>query len=263
MVDTLSAAAVAVLSTADAVEKCELTRHMAAAWKNGTIGVIGTTAPPDRPARPERPQLMAPRNMPKRSTGPSGRPALIHALCHIELNAVDLAWDIIARFTDQDLPTAFYDDWVQVAVDEALHFDLLRALLLDLGHDYGDFPAHDGLWQAAEQTAHSLSARLAVVPCTHEARGLDTTPPTLDRLRTKGESKMVDALDIIYRDEITHVAAGVHWLSVIAERQGQSPRDLFASELHQHYKGGLKPPFNEAARSQAGMSPDWYQPLAR
>jgi uncharacterized ferritin-like protein (DUF455 family) len=217
-----------------------------------------------RPARPEHPHLLPPRDMPKRSTaGGKNRLALVHALCHIELNAVDLAWDIIARFTDQALPKAFYDDWVQVALDEAIHFEMLAQVLEQEGSSYGAFPAHDGLWQAATQTADSLSARLAVVPCTHEARGLDTTPPTLARLQAKGDHVLSEALEVIYRDEITHVAAGVRWLTYVAEQRAQEPEQLFAIELATHYKGGLKPPFNVEARAEAGMGEDWYLPLAR
>lgn len=261
---TLAEAAVLVLTTSSPADKCALTQQIASAWAAGEIAEVGCCPPPDRPARPQQPQLLPPKDMPKRSTGPGkGRPALIHALCHIELNAVDLAWDIVARFTDQDLPRAFYDDWVQVAVDEALHYQMLEQMLIGLGEHYGAFPAHDGLWQAAEQTAHSLSARLAIVPCTHEARGLDTTPPTLARLQAQGEQAMADALQIIYRDEITHVAAGVRWLTLVAERQGVDPAALFATELGRHYKGGLKPPFNDAARAEAGMTPAWYMPVAR
>lgn len=264
MTETLSAAAVQILNTAKAAEKCRLSRVLAERWQSGALSAVGTCPPPDRPARPEHPLLLPPREMPKRSTGAGkNRVALVHALCHIELNAVDLAWDIIARFTDQDLPKAFYDDWVQVALDEAIHFEMLAANLEQSGSYYGAFPAHDGLWQAATQTAGSLSARLAVVPCTHEARGLDTTPPTLARLQAKGDTALSEVLEVIYRDEITHVAAGVRWLTHLAERQGCKPEELFAAEVAAHYKGGLKPPFNAEARAEAGMGEAWYLPLAR
>jgi uncharacterized ferritin-like protein (DUF455 family) len=264
MVETLSAAAVSILNTADAREKCQLTHQIAALWQSGSIAQVGHCAPPDRPARPEKPELLAPREMPKRSTiAGKKQSALIHALCHIELNAVDLAWDMVARFTDADLPKAFYDDWVKVALDEAVHFEMLLAMLTEMESFYGAYPAHDGLWEAASKTAHSLSARLAIIPCTHEARGLDTTPNTLERLRRQGETSMAEALEIIYRDEITHVAAGVRWLTLEATRQGKSPAVLFGEELAIYYKGGLKPPFNAKARAEAGMTPDWYEPHQR
>lgn len=261
---TLAAAAVLVLTTADPGEKGHLTRRIAAAWTSGEIGEVGAALPPDRPARPDHPQLLPPREMPKRSTGPGkGRAGLLHALAHIELNAVDLAWDIIARFTDQGLPRAFYDDWVQVAVEEAEHFDLLEATLRRYDSFYGAMPAHDGLWQAAEKTAHDLAARLAVVPMTLEARGLDTTPPTVDRLRAQGEDVVVAALEVIYADEIKHVAAGVRWMRHVAAERGCDPATLYAAMLSAHFPGGLKAPFNEPARDQAGFPAAWYTPLVK
>jgi uncharacterized ferritin-like protein (DUF455 family) len=261
---TLTAAAVTVLTAADPAEKCRLTQAHAQAWRDGAITAIGTVPPPARPARPAHPALRPPREMPKRSTGPGkGRLGLLHALAHIELNAIDLAWDLIARFAAEAPPRAFHDDWVQVAADEADHFQRLEADLHRLGSHYGALPAHDGLWQAAEQTAGSLAARLAIVPCTHEARGLDTTPATLDRLRAAGETAIAETLAVIYRDEITHVRAGTRWLRWLAERDGVAAHTLFHREIARHYKGGLKPPFNEAARAEAGMPREWYAPLAR
>lgn len=255
--------AVAILTTADPAEKCRLTREAADAWAAGSLEV-GTCAPPLRPARPEKPELRAPRDMPKRSTGPVGRIALMHALAHIELNAIDLAWDIVARFTDRDLPRAFYDDWVRVAVEEALHFELVAQVLAARGAAYGDMPAHDGLWEAAVSTADSLEARLAIVPLTHEARGLDTTPASIDRLRGHADTAdITDALDIIYRDEITHVAAGVRWFAWLAARTGTEAAGAYHALLRERYKGGLKPPFNDAARAEAGMPLAWYGPMAR
>lgn len=261
---TLAEAAVAVLTAPEPAEKCRLSRLHAEAWASGAITEVGTCRPPDRPARPEKPLLLPPRAMPKRSTGPRGRIALLHALAHIELNAVDLAWDIVARFTDHALPRAFYDDWVRVARDEAQHFDLLEQALRARGAAYGDLPAHDGLWQAAEQTADSLEARLAIVPLTHEARGLDTTPGSLERLRGNGDSRdIVAALEVIYRDEITHVSAGVRWFTWLAERKGCAPDRLYHTLIRARYKGSLKPPFNDDARAAAGMPRVWYEPLGR
>lgn len=261
---TLAEAAVAVLSESDPAEKCRIGRDVAEAWRSGAIGAVGNTTPPDRPARPAQPELLAPRDMPRRSSGPKGRIALLHALAHIELNAIDLAWDIITRFTHEDLPKGFYDDWVSVAAEEAEHFELLQGLLAALGAAYGDFPAHDGLWQAAEKTAHDLRARLAVVPLIHEARGLDTTPPTLARLRAQGETaEVIAVLETIYADEIKHVAAGTRWFRWIAERDGRDPADLFAEQIALNYKGGLKPPFNDEGRGQAGFPREWYVPLVR
>lgn len=257
---TLSAAACAVLLAAAPAEKVRLTRHHADAWKTGLIGEIGSDTPPARPARPERPQLMLPKDMPKRSKGGvRGRIALLHALAHIELNAIDLAWDIIARFgAAEDLPRAFFDDWVQVAVDEALHFELLERRLADLGAAYGDLPAHDGLWRAATSTAGDLLDRLALVPMTHEARGLDTTPPTMERLNANGDPETVAVLDIIYRDEITHVAAGVRWFRHVCAARGLVPETEYQARLPRLHPGGLKGPFNAEARGAAGMPAEWY-----
>lgn len=261
---TLTEAAVTVLVAADPAEKCRLTRAFAADWTGGRITKLGDTAPPPRPARPERPALVPPREMPKRSYGGDrGRIALIHALAHIELNAIDLAWDIVARFTAEAMPKGFLDDWVQVALDEAEHFDMLERLMNGLGAAYGDLPAHDGLWQAAEKTADNLAARLAVVPMTLEARGLDTTPATIDKLARNGDELTPPVLDVIYHDEIRHVAAGVRWFDHLARSRGQDPAAEFHRQIQERFPAGLKAPFNHAARAEAGFPRDWYEPLGR
>ena len=261
---TLADAAIAVLGTADPAEKCALTRLVAAEWFAGAIADRGSGLPPDRPARPSRPLLLAPKDMPKRAYGGErGRVALVHALAHIELNAIDLAWDIVCRFPHEDMPKAFIDDWVQVAVDEAEHFEMLVRLLNGLGLSYGDLPAHDGLWQAAEKTADDLMARLAVVPMTLEARGLDTTPATIERLTRNGDDLTPPVLDVIYRDEIKHVAAGVRWFAYLAERNGEPGAQAFHRVHAERFPAGLKAPFNHAARAEAGFPQDWYEPRAR
>ena len=255
----LSALAVSVLNRAAPADKVEATRAMAAAWRAGTVAAGYSEAPPDRPARPAAPPLMPPKHMPKRTyAGRTGRIALIHALAHIELNAVDLACDILCRPWGETLPTQFYDDWVEVADEEALHFTMLQTLLHDLGAGYGDLPAHDGLWQAAEKTAHDLLARLAIVPLTLEARGLDTAPVGIEKLRRNNDTATADALDIIYRDEIKHVAAGARWFGHLTERKGLDPARHYRLMLERYFPGGLKPPFNDDARAQAGMPKAWY-----
>lgn len=259
-------AARAVLKTAEPAEKVRLTRDAADAWTSGAVTEVGERGAPLRPARPERPALLAPRDMPKRSTGGvRGRVALLHALAHIELNAIDLAWDILARFVGgpDPLPRAFIDDWVKVAVDEALHFELLNRRLADLGAAYGDLPAHDGLWRTAMMTADDLLDRLALVPMTHEARGLDTTPSTINRLTVNGDPDTVAVLDIIYRDEITHVAAGVRWFRHVCEARGLDPEAEYAARLKRLHPGGLKGPFNTEARAEAGMPARWYENASR
>lgn len=258
--ESLSAAACAVLATAPAAEKCRASRTAAAAWRQGTITTIGRSRPPDRPARPAQPALQPPRAMKKRSVHtPAGRIALLHALAHIELNAVDLAWDLIARFADRDLPPAFYDDWVRVADDEARHFAMLEDRLAALGASYGDLPAHDGLWEAAEQTAGSLLARLAIAPMVLEARGLDVTPATIAALEKVDDRESAGVLQQIYRDEIAHVAAGRRWFGWLCRWRGQSEVATFRALVARHFRGRLKPPFNDAARAQAGMQDAFYR----
>ena len=250
---------------ADPALKAAATRAMAKSWRDCMISEIGSSAPAARPARPDRPVLRPPREMPRRGKAHTekGRIALLHAIAHIEFNAIDLACDIIARFTDQDLPRAYFDDWVKVADEEALHFTLLCGRLADFGAAYGDLPAHDGLWEAAENTAHDLLARLAVVPLVLEARGLDVTPPMIENLRRIGDSPSVAVLERIYTDEITHVAIGQRWFNWIAGQRGLDPGPTWQALVRQYYKAPLKQPFNEQARAQAGLRPDVYKPLAR
>ena len=260
---SLSAAAVTVLTTADPAEKVRLTHRFAEDWREGRIGQVGSAVPPDRPARPDRPELRLPRDMPPRRKGGSvaGRTALLHALAHIELNAIDLAWDIVARF-GSGLPKAFSDDWVQVADDEARHFDMLCGRLAELGSHYGALPAHDGLWQASQDTAHDLAARLAIVPLVLEARGLDVTPGMIESLRRVGDDVGADALQIIHDDEITHVAAGRRWFEHVCAERGVEPIPTWQHLVRTHFKGALKRPFNEASRTKAGFAAAFYEPIA-
>lgn len=261
---TLRGAACAVLNVADPAEKLRLTHAAAAAWERGELADLGDSAPPDRPARPARPILAAPKDMPKRGRGGSfaNRAALLHALAHIELNAVDLAWDAVARDWGRPLPKGFYDDWVKVADDEARHFAMLTDLLAGLGAAYGDLPAHDGLWLSAQATAHDLAARMAVAPMLLEARGLDVTPATVDRMRAIGEIKTADVLQQIYDDEITHVAAGRRWFGHLAAEDGRDPPTWWRELTATYFKGQLKPPFNHAARAAAGMGAEFYAPTS-
>ncbi|MBM3515582.1 MAG: ferritin-like domain-containing protein [Alphaproteobacteria bacterium] len=247
---SISDRAVAILNTADPWAKAAMTREAVAA---AAALEVGSATPPDRPARPDRPELRRPGDMPKRSTGPKGKIALVHALVHIELNAVDLAWDIIARF-GQALPRAFVDDWVTVADEEAEHFLALDRRLKELGAAYGELPAHDGLWQAAQTTAHDILARLAIVPLTLEARGLDTTPATCNRLRGNGDETTADILDVIYREEIKHLAVGICWFEHICADRGLDAPATYRDLLDKNFTGTLKGPFNRPARDKAGMT---------
>lgn len=263
---SLVEAACAVLASADPADKVRCTRQAAAAWRAGRLAACGPAfagRPPDRPARPGRPVLLAPRDMPKRGAGAAhGRIALIHALAHIELNAIDLAWDLIARFGDAAMPREFFDDWVAVADDEALHFSLLGERLAAHQAAYGDLPAHDGLWQAAEATAGDLLARLAVVPLVLEARGLDVTPATVARLERQGDTATAEVLHRIYRDEIRHVASGRRWFEWACARDGRDPVATYHDQVRRYFRGSLKPPFNDAARAEAGFGAAFYAPLA-
>ncbi|MBV8120241.1 MAG: ferritin-like domain-containing protein [Alphaproteobacteria bacterium] len=246
-----------------AAGKAAASSALAASWAERSMA-IGDCAPPPRPARPLFPRLLLPRDMPKRRNFGSfaGRKALIHALAHIELNAIDLAWDMVARFAQEGLPREFFDDWVRIGADEAHHFRLLAARLEDFGACYGDLPAHDGLWEAAAATSHDLLARLAVVPLVLEARGLDVTPQIAARLDRAGDRESAAVLQIIYEQEIGHVAVGRRWFNFLCHARELVPRDVFHDRVKRFFKGELKPPFNRAARDAAGFPPDYYEPLA-
>lgn len=259
MID-LAQGACEILLAAEPADKVTRALALAADWKQQQAAFVSPGNPPVRPARPERPPLLPPRAMPKRKAGGSQekRVALLHALAHIELNAIDLAWDIIARFGTADTPRAFFDDWVKVGEEEAIHFSLLQARLVELGAHYGDLPAHDGLWQAAEETAHDLLARLAVVPLVLEARGLDVTPGMIERLDRLGDAESAEILRRIYCDEIRHVAAGARWFRHVAEAQREDPVEAWKALVRRHFRGRLKPPFNETARRAAEFPPEYW-----
>ena len=254
-------AACAVLSAAEPAEKIALSQRFAEAWRAGALEIGGSASPPLRPARPAFPELKAPREMPRRRGGGSlqNRIALLHAIAHIELNAIDLAWDLIARFAAPDMSREFCDDWVRVAAEEAAHHALVAQRLGELGAAYGDLPAHDGLWEAAQATAHDLLARLAVVPLVLEARGLDVTPGMIERMKRYGDDASAQVLQVIYDEEIGHVATGQRWFRWECARRGLGPAETYRALVRQHYGGALKPPFNHAARAAAGLAPAFYE----
>jgi uncharacterized ferritin-like protein (DUF455 family) len=271
--ETLSDAALAILTTVEAEEKAYKTREQATRWFEGHINEIGCVALPDRPARPLKPELLPTNMMPKRRKAGSrtGKIALLHALSHIELNAIDLAWDIIGRFSCYaadngaegfSLPRPFFDQWVKVADDEAKHFLLLQARLKDFDAAYGDLPAHDGLWESAIATADDFAARLAIVPMVLEARGLDVTPAMITTMERQEDDKTAEILQIIHDDEITHVEAGTIWFKAWCDWHGYQDRVYWQELVRTYFKGALKPPFNDPSRIQAGLIPDWYEPLA-
>jgi uncharacterized ferritin-like protein (DUF455 family) len=208
------------------------------------------------PGRPQAPVLVPPMEVPHRSPfTPEGLAALLHAVCHIEFNAIDLALDAVWRFAG--MPLDFYRDWLRVADEEATHFRLLQEHLQSLGHDYGDFPAHNGLWEMCVKTQHDVTARMALVPRTLEARGLDATPLIQTRLRKVGTPaalRAVDILDIILRDEVGHVAIGNRWYGWLCERQGLEPLSHYRHLARLHAAPRLRPPFNDEARRAAGFS---------
>ena len=251
----------AVLDTPDPRVKAALAQQAFADWGHARMGV-NTQAPsnwPDRPARPDRPALLAPRDMPTRKLGSeTGRAAQIHALAHIELNAIDLACDMVGRFCDRGLPESFYGDWLSIAADEGRHFLMLEKRLNDMGFVYGDFPAHDGLWEAAYDTRHDLAARLAIVPMVLEARGLDVTPGMIKRFDKAGDVATVSILATIYEDEKSHVAAGVKWFHEVCSSENLDPTRCFHDKLTTYFKGKLNPPFNQTARTAAGMPLAFY-----
>ena len=215
------------------------------------------------PGRPVRPELIAPTAVPHRSPFTAdGLAALLHAVTHIEFNAINLALDAVWRFAD--MPVAYYADWMRVAHEEAIHFGLLRDHLQSLDHDYGDFPAHDGLWEMCVKTQHDVTARMALVPRTLEARGLDATPPMQARLRKVGTPaalRAVDILDVILRDEIGHVAIGNRWYAWLCEREGLDPVAHYRTLARRHAAPRLRPPFNEVARLAAGFHMQEIQAL--
>jgi uncharacterized ferritin-like protein (DUF455 family) len=205
------------------------------------------------PGRPERPRLVDPGEVPRRSPfTPEGRAALLHAVAHIEFNAINLALDAVWRFGG--MPQDYYRDWWLVAADEARHFTLLRAHLQSLGHDYGDFDAHDGLWSMTEKTAQDVVARMALVPRTLEARGLDATPPMQARLARAGDHQAVEILEVILHDEVRHVAIGNHWYRWLCEREGLDPQLHYPALAQRYGAPRLKGPFNLEARSRAGFT---------
>jgi uncharacterized ferritin-like protein (DUF455 family) len=206
--------------------------------------------------------------VPRRRLGTQeGRFALLHAVAHIEFNAIDLAFDLVARLGgDRRIADAdrarFVSDWISVGDDEARHFQMVRARLHDLGGEYGDLPAHDGLWEAADATADDLAARLAVAPMVLEARGLDVTPGMIEKLRSVDDHESADILQVIYTEEVGHVAAGRRWFEAVCATEAADPRDRFQSLVRERFKGDLKRPFNADARDRAGLPGDWYEPLA-
>ena len=254
----LHAAAKACLDATDPSEKLRLTHATWQAFLAGELCPDPSSPPADPigpPGRPTRPRLVNARQVPQRGLGSAeGRAALVHAVAHIEFNAINLAWDAVYRYRGK--PDAYYRDWASCAHDEARHFAMLSTRLAELGHAYGDFDAHDGLWAMAEKTAHHDTARMALVPRVLEARGLDVTPGMIERLRHLGDTGTVAILEVILREEVAHVAAGTRWYRHCCERDGVEPVETFFALLHQYMGVSLRGPFNLPARREAGFVED-------
>ena len=243
------------LDAADPAEKLRLTRATWDALLAGKLRADSSSPPPEpigAPGRPAKPLLVNARQVPQRGLGTAeGRAALVHAVAHIEFNAINLAWDAVYRFRGK--PDAYYLDWASCANDEARHFAMLAGRLAELDHVYGDFDAHDGLWAMAEKTADNDMARMALVPRVLEARGLDVTPGMIERLRHLGDTRTVAILEVILREEVAHVAAGTRWYRYCCERDGVDPAEHFFELLREYMGVSLRGPFNLPARREAGF----------
>ncbi|MFC3442381.1 ferritin-like domain-containing protein [Sphingobium rhizovicinum] len=262
-IDSVGAACAHVLRTPEPHAKLMAARAAARDWRLGRIAHRFDTAMPDRPARPDAPELLLPAQMPRRGKMGSDRAriAMLHAIAHIEFVAIDLAFDLVGRFGGE-FPRAFTDQWMQVGAEEAMHFALLDRRLRQLGSHYGALPAHDGLWQAAEETAADALARLAIVPMVLEARALDITPATVERFETIGDLTSARMLRRIMHDEIRHVSAGTTWFNWATNRQGLDSPNHYQMLVKRHFRGSVKPPFNDSARRQAGLTEEFYVALA-
>jgi uncharacterized ferritin-like protein (DUF455 family) len=252
------------LATGDVERKLALVRDLAADWSAGCLALEAVSPPVAITQRgyPPRPELVAPDKVPRRNPGtPEGLAALFHSVVHIEWSAIDLALDHAYRF--RGLPTAYYGDWIGVAAEEAAHFKLLRDHLRGFGHDYGDFPAHDSLWQMNQRTAHDVLVRMALVPRLMEARGLDATPPIQQKLSRIGDQRGVDILDIIERDEIRHVALGDKWFRHLCAERGVAPEATYLALMDEFRAPRPMQPMNEKARLAAGFSDAELQALSQ
>jgi len=257
---TLRMAALGPLCETHAVRKAQATLALDLTLTVDTSALMKPILP--IPGRPAKPELVAHTLLkPKPLTTLEGRALLVHAVAHIELNAIDLALDVVWRFAD--MPETFYTDWVRIAQEEAKHFLLLREHLVSMGFDYGDFPAHNALWEMAERTKEDVLARIGIVPRTLEARGLDASPAVKNKLVGAGDHRAGQILDIILEDEIGHVAAGNRWYRYLCDQRGLDPVSTYAQLVAQYEAPKLRPPFNMAARQSAGFSPEELQLLGQ
>ncbi len=246
-------------ASTDVDEKLGLTHHLAAQVRQNKVYIkqslvhFGEVLTSQSNGFPDKPALVSAVQVPKRGFGTEeGRAIMIHAIAHIEFNAINLALDAVQRFAG--MPEAYYADWLRVADEEAYHFELIRAHLRFLGADYGDYPAHQGLWDMAEKTAHSVLERMALVPRVLEARGLDVTPGIQDKLRQAGDKHAATILDIIFADEVGHVEVGTRWFHHLCKQEGKKPDETFFALIKKHFPKGIYGPYNVEARAAAGFS---------
>jgi len=253
--ESLFIAAEQCLAASEVEDKLRLTQQHVYAWTNKQLLLDSTCEPRSigEPGHPAKPELVAPGAVAKRGLSTEvGRAALLHAVAHIEFNAINLAWDAVYRF--RGMPRQYYADWVRVAGEEAYHFQLLRQRLHDMGYDYGDFVAHSGLWDMAQKTAFDPMVRMALVPRVLEARGLDVTPGIMKRLQGVGDKASVAALEIILRDEVGHVEIGSRWFKYFCDQRGLNMEQTFIELIGQYFAGQLRGPFHHNARIKAGFS---------
>ncbi|KAK9152964.1 hypothetical protein Sjap_000444 [Stephania japonica] len=256
---SLSELGALVLSTSDPLAKSKLSHLAFSRWRRERLG-IGVAKPPDRPARPSKPYLVSPKEIP--APKQSGLPLnayMLHNLAHVELNAIDLAWDTVVRFSSHSdvLGEGFFDDFAHVADDESRHFSWCSQRLAELGFRYGDMPAHNLLWRECEKSSGDVAARLAVIPMVQEARGLDAGPRLVQKLVGFGDCRTSRVVGRIAKEEVAHVAVGVFWFMLVCEKLGRVPCTTF-KDLLKEYEVELKGPFNYSARDEAGIPRAWY-----
>lgn len=263
--ENLFCLAESVLFENDINKKIEMTNDLLKKWQNKEVVLKKQSAVKYcyQPGRPEKPELVLPRELKQRKINtPEGHAAMLHAIAHIEFNAINLALDAVYRF--QEMPEEYYGDWIRIAVEEAKHFKLLQDYLKDLNYDYGSFPAHNGLWCMAQSTSHDVLCRMALIPRVMEARGLDVTPGIKQNFKLVGDSRAVDILNIIERDEIGHVAAGNHWYYYLCEQRDLDPIKVFKTLIKQYALQNIKGPIAVESRKKAGFKAielDWLVSL--
>lgn len=255
MITSIFHAALSCIQESELKSKIELTNRFRELWLKQELNQnpTGEIIKIDAPGRPNKLMLVLPRALPKRKLHrPDGKAALLHAIAHIEFNAINLAWDAIYRF--QNMPTEYYTDWLQIAYEEAKHFSLLNDYLNHLGYEYGDFPAHNGLWELAVKTDYDVLVRMALVPRIMEARGLDVTPGIISKFAQIGDDRAVEILNIILTEEQGHVYIGNKWFNMLCSDRRIDPLITFRMLINKHVNGQIKPPFSRESRIAAGFT---------